>query len=63
MSRLLVAALALLGLGFVLRRRGKSGDHVEVVKEELTLEQLFRGVVPENVKRTWTSNNKEKEDG
>ncbi len=62
MKRLLLGALALLGLGFLLRRRAPTPIRVDESSDELTLEQLFRGVIPENVKRTWTAN-KEKEDG
>ncbi len=61
MSRLLIGAITLLGLGLLLRWRARAPIRVDESKRELTLEQLFGGVIPENVKRTWTTN-KEKED-
>lgn len=60
MNRWAVGALTLLSLGVLIARQARASKRVDLSPEELTLEQLFSGEVPEHVKRTWSSNEEKK---
>lgn len=60
MSRWVVGSLALMSLGVLIARQARASKRVDLSQEELTLEQLFSGEVPEHVKRTWSFNEEKK---
>lgn len=60
MSRWVIGSLVLMSLGLLIARQARASKRVDLSPEELTLEQLFSGEVPEHVKRTWSSNEEKK---
>lgn len=60
MSRWVVGAFVLLSVGVLLARKAHARKHIELPADELTLEQLFSGEVPEHVKRTFSANKEKK---